>query len=198
MHPWWVEAIGWCSAAIAIYAFHSRTMIPLRVAAIVGCAFALCFAYFRETTPTMAANAILLPLNIVRLAQMRRLVADARSAVGAPTSYEWLRPFMREVTFKAGAAIFRKGDIGAEAWLIGEGEVFVNEHNAVAGEGALLGEIGLLTRENRRTASATARTDVRAWRIAFDDLEQLCLQNPAFCLHMARVIVQRYEANLAA
>ena len=196
IYPWWVEAIGWCSAAMAIFAFQSRTMIPLRVAAIFGCAFALGFAWFRETTPTLVANAILLPLNIVRLMQMRRLIAAARAAVGAPPNYDWLRPFMREARFNAGETIFRKGDIGAEAWLVADGEVSITERDVLVGAGKLLGEIGFLTREHRRTASAVAKTDVRAWRVSFDDLEQLCIQNPAFCLHLASVIVQRYEANL--
>ena len=198
MYPYLIEVIGWGAAGLAIYSFHARTMIPLRVAAIAGCAFALTFSYYRGNTPTVVANAILLPLNIVRLAQMRRLIADARTAMETPDNFNWLRPFMQKVEFDAGATIFRKGDAGAEAYLIGSGEVRVQEHNAVVSGGALLGEIGLLTREHRRTASAIAATHVRAWRISYDDLNQLCLQNPAFCLHMARVIVQRYEANLAA
>ena len=41
-----------------------------------------------------------------------------------------------------------------------------------------------------------AATDVRAWRISYKDLEELCLQNPDFCFHLARIIVQRYEANI--
>ena len=198
VHSYLIETIGWCAAAISIYSFHARTMIPLRILAIIGCCFSLAFASLRDTTPTIFANAVLLPLNVVRLVQMHRLIADARNAVSAPTDFGWLRPFMQEVKFAAGTTLFRRGDIGAEAWLIGSGEVWVAEHDAVVGEGAFLGEIGLLTHENRRTASAVARTDVRAWRIAYSDLEQLCVQNPAFCLHMARIIVQRYEANLVA
>ena len=104
---------------------------------------------------------------------------------------------MNQVDFRAGETIFSKGDVGDHAYLIGSGAVRVPEHDAQAMEGALLGEMGLLTRDNRRTASAIAASQVRAWRISYKDLEQLCLQNPAFCLHMARIIVQRYEANLA-
>lgn len=196
IYPWWVDVIGWLSAAISIYTFYARTMVPLRIAAIVGCIFALLFAYFRENTQTMVANAILLPLNVVRLIQMRRLIADARMAVNAPADYDWLRPFTHKVDFRAGDPLFHKGEIGNAAYLVGSGEVLVPEHNAVVTNGALLGEIGLLTSGHRRTASAIAKTDVRAWRISYDDLEQLCMQDPAFCLHMARVIVHRYEANL--
>jgi CRP/FNR family cyclic AMP-dependent transcriptional regulator len=197
-NPHFIDMFGWCATAIAIYAFSSRTMIPLRVIVIVGCGFGLVYGALRGAWPTIAVNATLLPLNIYRLLQMRKLIADARATVQGPTNFSWLRPFMQEVDFPAGSNIFRKGDLGAEAYLIGSGEVFINEHNAVASSGALLGEIGLLTRENRRTASATARSDVRAWRISYTDLEQLCIQNPAFCLHLARIIVQRYQTNLAS
>jgi len=74
--------------------------------------------------------------------------------------------------------------------------VGIPEHDAAVGAGGLLGEIGLLTEGHVRTASAICRTDVRAWKISFAELEQLCLQDPQFCLHLARVIVQRYQANL--
>ncbi len=62
--------------------------------------------------------------------------------------------------------------------------------------GGLLGEIGLLTVGHIRTATAICQTDVRAWRISFAEMEQLCLQDSKFCLHLARIIVQRYQANL--
>ena len=198
MHPDLVEASGWCSAALALYSFYARTMIPLRVAAIAGCFFAIIFAYNRGNHPNLVASAILLPLNVVRLVQMRRLIDDAKQAQVEAGNFNWLKPFMQQVDFPAGATIFRKGDIGAEAYLVGAGDVRIPDHNAIAKEGALLGEIGLFSREHRRTASAIAVTDVRAWRVSYDDLNQLCLQNPAFCLHMSKVIVQRFEANLAA
>jgi CRP/FNR family cyclic AMP-dependent transcriptional regulator len=176
------EAAGWASAAFAVYAFHAKTMIPLRVAAVSACVLGLVWSLSRGNYPNVVANSILLPLNLLRLTEMRKLIVDAKASSERPKGYEWLKPFMHPVEFAAGQAMFRKGDIGAEAFLVGSG--------------ALIGEIGLLTNGNRRTASAVCTSDVRAWKVGFDELEQLCLQNPEFCLHMARIIVRRYEANL--
>jgi hypothetical protein len=191
-----IEAIGWLASAFALYTFWARTMIPLRLAAIAGCFFALIYNAHNHNVPSFVTNSILLPLNIWRLGQMRRLIKDARSASFTPGDFNWLKPFMNQVDFRAGEVIFSKGDVGDHAFLIGAGEVRIPEHDAIAKEGALLGEIGLLSKDNRRTASAVAATDVRAWRISYKDLEELCLQNPDFCFHLARIIVQRYEANI--
>jgi CRP/FNR family cyclic AMP-dependent transcriptional regulator len=190
------EAAGWASAAFAVYAFHAKTMIPLRVAAVSACVLGLVWSLSRGNYPNVVANSILLPLNLLRLTEMRKLIVDAKASSERPKGYEWLKPFMHPVEFAAGQAMFRKGDIGAEAFLVGSGEIAIPEHNATVGPGALIGEIGLLTNGNRRTASAVCTSDVRAWKVGFDELEQLCLQNPEFCLHMARIIVRRYEANL--
>jgi CRP/FNR family transcriptional regulator, cyclic AMP receptor protein len=192
------QIAGWSSAALSIYAFNAKTMIPLRVAALSACALGLIWGLSRGNYPNVVANAALLPLNLARLAQMRRLIVDSKAASERPSGYEWLKPFMHPVEFAAGQTMFGKGDVGSEAFLVGSGEVSIPEHGAKVGPGALLGEIGLLTSGNRRTASAICLSDVRAWRVSFGELEQLCLQNPEFCLHMARIIVRRYEANLVA
>jgi hypothetical protein len=192
------EATGWASAALEIFAFRAKTMIPLRVATTFASAFGFAYAGFSHSYPSLFLYAVLLPINLARLREMRRLIADSGASVARPFGYEWLKPFMHRAEFRAGHVLFRKGDIGEEAYLIGSGDVFVPEHDASVGAGDLLGEIGLLTSGHARTASAICRTEVRAWKISFAEMEQLCLQNPEFCLHLARVIVQRYEANLGA
>ena len=190
------DLAGWAAAGFAIYAFQAKTMIPLRYAATFATLFGFVYAVSKGAYPNMAVNAVLFVLNLARLREMRRLIADSAASASRPSGYEWLKPFMHRVEFPAGHVLFRKGETASEAYLLGSGDVFVPEHQASARAGDLLGEIGLLTTANRRTASAVCRTEVRAWRIGFAELEQLCVQNPEFCLHMARIIVQRYEANL--
>jgi hypothetical protein len=190
------ETTGWITCVLEIYAFQEKTMIPLRVAAVFACVFGFIYGYLSHAYPSMAVSLVLLPVNLWRLKELRRLIADSGAAVGGPSHYEWLRPFMHRADFRAGHVLFHKGDVGEAAVLIGAGEVHIPEHDATVGAGGLLGEIGLLSAGHVRTASAICRTDVRAWKISFDELEQLCLQDSKFCLHMARIIVQRYQANL--
>jgi CRP/FNR family cyclic AMP-dependent transcriptional regulator len=190
------EATGWIACVLEVYAFQEKTMIPLRVAAVFACLFGFAYGYLSHAYPSMAVSVALLPLNLWRLKELRRLIADSGASAIRQTGYEWLRPFMHRADFPAGHVLFRKGEVGGEAFLIGAGDVHIPEHGARVGAGGLLGEIGLLTEGHVRTASAICRTDVRAWKISFAELEQLCLQDPQFCLHIARVIVQRYQANL--
>jgi CRP/FNR family cyclic AMP-dependent transcriptional regulator len=190
------EATGWASALLEVFAFRAKTMIPLRIATAFASGFGFAYAAFSHSFPSMFLYAVLLPINLMRLREMRRLIADSGASVARPSGYEWLKPFMHRADFPAGHVLFRKGDVGGEAYLIGSGDVFVPEHAASVKAGDLLGEIGLLTSGHLRTASAICRTEVRAWKVSFEEMEQLCLQNPEFCLHLARVIVQRYEANL--
>ena len=192
--------LGYAAGGFGIYAFRARTMIPLRVAATCGCALGLAYGALRGAQPTIIVNAIMLALNLWRLAEMRRLIRDSGAAAGAdptrPEGYDWLKPFMHRVELPAGRVLFRKGEVGAEAFLIGSGEVHIVEYDALVRPGDLLGEIGLLASGNLRTASAVCRTQVRAWRVSYLELKELCLQNPQFCLHLATVIVRRYEHNL--
>ena len=190
------ETTGWIAGILELYAFQEKTMIPLRVAAVFACVFGFAYGYLSHAYPSMAISLALLPVNLWRLKELRRLIADSGAAVDRPSHYEWLRPFMHRADFPAGHVLFRKGEVGEAAFLIGAGEVHIPEHDATVGAGGLLGEIGLLSAGHVRTASAVCRTDIRAWKISFDELEQLCLQDAKFCLHMARVIVQRYQANL--
>jgi hypothetical protein len=192
--------LGYAAGGFGIYAFRAKTMIPLRVAATCGCALGLAYGAIRGAQPTNIVNVVMLALNLWRLAEMRRLIADSGAAAGAdpsrPEGYDWLKPFMHRVELPAEHVLFRKGDVGAEAFLIGDGEVHIPEYDAVVRPGDLLGEIGLLATDNKRSATAVCRTPVRAWRVSYYELKELCLQNPQFCLHLATVIVRRYEHNL--
>ena len=196
MPTYLTEATGWIACVLEVYAFQEKTMIPLRVAAVFACLFGFAYGYLTHAYPSMAVSIALLPLNLWRLKELRRLIANSGASAIRQTGYDWLRPFMHRADFPAGHVLFRKGEVGEEAFLVGAGEVHIPEHGATVGAGGLLGEIGLLTEGHVRTASAICRTDVRAWKISFAEMEQLCLQDPKFCLHIARVIVQRYQANL--
>src|SRR5271165_6794162 len=70
------ELVGIAAAAASLYAAQARTIIPLRIAAIIANALAMAYSSMHGTYPTLALNAILLPLNVWRLRAMLRLVRD--------------------------------------------------------------------------------------------------------------------------
>ena len=62
-HP--MELFGWAAAACSLFAFYSKTMIPLRIAVIAANAFAIVFAMYNHNIPNLIGSLILLPLNVV-------------------------------------------------------------------------------------------------------------------------------------
>lgn len=188
---------GWSAAAASLFAFYSKTMIPLRIAIIAANALSIGWGIYTGNLPNLVANCILLPLNILRLREMQKLVGDVKKANRDALDYEWLKPYMRMSEYPAGSLIFQKGDTGDAAYVIGEGQVNLPELGIILGPGTLIGEMGLFTEGNKRVSTARCMSDVRAWRITYSDFEQLYFQNPEFGLHLVRLMVRRMETNFA-
>jgi len=190
-----VEIFGFAAAAASLYSFYVRTIIPLRIAAIVANALAIVYSANHGTYPTVLLNAIMLPLNLVRLRDMVRLVKDVDAAAAADLNVEWLRPYMRPQTFRAGDLLMRKGEVATEAFYIVTGEVELVEVHKTYGPGTLLGEIGLFTPGNQRTMSVRCMTDVRTARITYEQFKELYFQNPQFGFALLRLIVARLQSS---
>lgn len=189
------HACGWASAAASLFAFYSKTMIPLRIAIIFANVLSIVWGLYVLNLPNLVLNIVLLPLNILRLREMQKLIGDVKRASRDALDYEWLKPYMRMSEYKAGSVIFAKGDVGDAAYVIGEGQINLPELGIILGPGTLIGEMGLFTDGNRRLSTARCMSDVRVWRITYTDFEQLYFQNPEFGLHLVRLMVRRMETN---
>src|SRR6202046_4942141 len=130
----------------------TQTMVPLRVSNMVGCAFFVGFGALAHDVKTFLLYLLLLPINAIRLRQMLNLVRKARSATRGDTSMEWLKPFMTERKYRKGDILFRKGDVAHEMLLTVTGRFLVTEISVELPPGSLMGELGFLSPENRRTA----------------------------------------------
>src|ERR1700760_3714473 len=86
----------------------THTMVPLRVANMIGCGFFVGFGVLAGDVKTFLLYLLLLPINAVRLRQMLSLVKKARAATEGDTSMEWLKPFMTERKYRKGAVLFKK------------------------------------------------------------------------------------------
>jgi hypothetical protein len=190
-----IEFWGFAAAAASLYAFYVRTIIPLRIAAIVANALAMVYSVSKGTYPTFLLNAVLLPMNFIRLRAMWNLVHEVDTAIESDLNVEWLRPYMRPRNFKPGEFLIRRGEVADEAFYIVSGEVELVEIHKVVGPGTLLGEIGLFTPENRRTLSVRCNTEVHTATISYDQFKQLYFQNPQFGFALLRLIVARLQGN---
>jgi hypothetical protein len=188
------ELIGISAAAASLYAAHAKTIIPLRIAAIVANVLAMTYSFLHGTYPTFALNAILFPLNAWRLRSMLHLIRDIDVATKSDMNVDWLLPYTRPAHFKAGDIIMQRGDYATAAFYIVSGEIEMVEINASWGEGTLVGEIGLFAPDGRRTMTIRCKTDVHAGQIDYDRFKELYFQNPQFGFRLLHLIVARMQS----
>ena len=195
MNSYYAEIIGVAAAAASLYAAHAKTIIPLRVAAVVANALAMAYSLSHGTYPTFVLNALLLPLNAWRLYQMISLIRGIDAALATDMNVDWLVKYMRPTRFRAGDVMMARGDYATEAFYVVAGEVELVEINQTRGGGTLLGEIGLFTPNGRRTMTVRCKTDVEAAKIGYDQIKELYFQNPQFGFKLLHLIVARLQSN---
>ena len=193
-----VDMVGFSAAAASFVAFSAKTMIPLRIAAICSNALFIAFGLLSEFWLAALMHTLLLPLNIHRLQAMRRLIRRVTVAAQAEDVFEseWLRPYMRRISFTKGHAIFTKGELARGVYFIVSGQVHFPEVDEHAGSGLLVGEIAIFTREGRRTLSCVCETDVEVLYMTNEELKELYFQNPEFGFHLVRLIVGRMKRQI--
>jgi CRP/FNR family transcriptional regulator, cyclic AMP receptor protein len=195
MQPHLAELIGVAAAAASLYAAQSKTIIPLRAAAIAANVFAMIYSFLHGTYPTFMLNAVLLPLNAWRLRAMVNLIRDTDLATKSDMNVAWLLPYTRPKNFKAGSILMERGEYATAAFYIVAGEVEILEHNEVFGKGTLLGEIGLFTPDGRRTKTVRCKTDVQTAVIDYDRFKELYFQNPQFGFRLLHLVVARLQGG---
>jgi len=198
MEPHYAEFVGVAAAVASLYAAHAKTIIPLRVAAIVANLLGMTYSYMHGTYPTFVLNALLLPLNAWRLHQMLKLIRDIGTAIERDMNVDWLLRYMRPKRYKANDLMMERGEYATEAFYVVSGEVEIVELNQTCGTGTLLGEIGLFTPNGRRTMTVRCKTDVQAATIDYDQVKELYFQNPQFGFRLLHLIVARLVSNSEA
>jgi len=175
----------------------TQTMVPLRVANMIGCAFFAVFGVLSGAITTFLLYLMMIPVNAWRLRQMLALVKKARSATQGDTSMEWLRPFMTQRNYRKGDVLMKKGDPANEMLLTVTGRFRVIEINVELPPGQLMGELGFLTPDNRRTATIECIEDGHVLTIAYEKLLEIYFQNPQFGYYFLVLTSQRLLDNLA-
>ncbi|MDT2024524.1 cyclic nucleotide-binding domain-containing protein [Methylocella sp. CPCC 101449] len=190
-------ACGWAGTALAVAAFWPKTIMPLRWLMVAASLFAIVYFAWERNWPPLGANVLILLLNLWRLQEMRKLIADAEKANREELNFDWLTPHMQAVSFEAGETLFNKGDEADAVYVVAEGQLNLPELGIIIGPGAMIGEMGLFSVGNRRLSGARAMGPVRAYRMAYRDFEQHYFQNPQFGLYLVRLMVRRLESNLS-
>jgi hypothetical protein len=175
----------------------TQTMVPLRIANMVGCAFFAAFGALTGAVTTFLLYFLLVPINAFRLRQMLNLIKKARSATQGDTSMEWLKPFMTERKYRKGDILMKKGDAANEMLLTVTGNFLVREIGVELPPGRLMGELGFLTPDNRRTATIECTEDGHVLTITYEKLLEIYFQNPQFGYYFLVLTSQRLLENIA-
>lgn len=175
----------------------TQTMVPLRVANMVGCACFVGYGALAGNIATFFLYLLLLPINAIRLHQMLRLVRKARSATQGDMSMEWLKPFMTQRKYRKGDILVKKDDAADEMFLTVTGKFLVTEIGVELPPGRLMGELGFLTPNNRRTATIVCTEEAQVLTITYEKLLEIYFQNPQFGYYFLVLTSQRLLENIA-
>ena len=175
----------------------TQTMVPLRVANMIGCIFFAAYGALTGVMTTLLLYLLMVPINAYRLRQMLQLVKMARGATQGDTSMEWLKPFMTERKYRKGDVVVKKDDAADEMFLTVTGKFLVKEINVELPPGRLMGELGFLSPDNRRTATVTCLEDGHVLTITYEKLLEIYFQNPQFGYYFLVLTSQRLLENNA-
>ena len=174
-----------------------RTIVPLRVIGIISMVFFIGYGALAGAVATFLLYLLSLPINVIRLRQMLTLVKKAKLSAQGDLSMDWLRPFMTPRKYRKGDVLFHKGDVAKEMFLTITGKFLVAEIGIELPPGRIMGELGFIAPENRRTQTVKCIEDGEVLTITYDKLLELYFQNPEFGYYFLRLSSERLMQNIA-
>lgn len=191
----WVDALGVFAVACVIVAFSLTRMIPLRIFGMLSNTVTISYGVLTHNPILVVEGIILFPLNGWRLVQMVTLVKKAEKASRMDLSMDWLRPYGHVISYEAGDIVFRKNDEAHDMFCIERGRFMLIELGIELKPGAIVGEMGLLAPEQRRTQGLKCVESGAMLRVSYQHLMQLYYQNPKFGFYLLRLVSQRLMEN---
>jgi hypothetical protein len=194
----WVDVASYIAPVLVFMSFFMKEIVPLRLVAIASnVAFAL-YGIGAGLVPIVVLHAVLLPLNVWRVIEYKRLERKVRDASQGAAAVEKIVPLMSEARAGAGETLFRKDDRADALYYLVEGRIRFEEVDTEIGPGTVFGEIGMFLGDARRTATATCLEPCVLRALPRRRVEQLVMVDPGFGLFLTRLITQRMSDNLDA
>ena len=190
---------GFIGAALMVASYLMKNMLPLRMVALSANVFLVVYAVQGGSWPTVALYVAMIPINVKKVLQIKKLIRAIENAKTDTPVSEWLLPHMTRRQAKAGQTLWNKGDKATEMLYVESGRLNMIEYDESIGAGAILGEIGLFAPDNRRTRTVVCETDCTLYGLSADAMAQLYYQNPKLGFHVMRMIVARlmHDTDLA-
>lgn len=191
MHWAWFEPIGYVGSLLMFLTFFMKTMLRLRVTAIAANCVMIAYTVLAGVVPVLILQSCLLPLNVFRFVQLRRLHARVLDAMKGDVAIVPLLPFMKRERRTAGDVLFRAGDRGDRMYYLARGRVVLREVDVALETGAIFGEISLFTPANERTATAACDGDCELYSVTQDNVLHLFYQRPELGFFLMRLVTSR-------
>ncbi len=193
----WIEALGYLGALLTFGTYSMKTMIPLRIIGLCANCVFIVYGYMAPVYPQLLLHGVLLPLNSLRLYQMLQLIGKVRTASQGDLNMDSLKPFMSKRACKAGETIFRKGDLASAMFYTVSGSYRLNEIEQDVGPGQVIGEVGLIAPDSKRTLTFECIEDGELLTISYEQVKQLYFQNPKFGFYFLQLISRRLFQDIA-
>lgn len=188
----WVEVIGWLAALSTLSAYSMRTMLPLRMIAIVSNMLFLSYGYMTSVYPMLALHCLLLPFNCYRLWEILRDTRRMRNVRGGTANpFDRLRPLLKTTRLEAGSYVFHKGDRVDHLYVLRSGRILLEGIDVTLTEGEIFGEIAFFTDNKQRTLSARCLEPCEVAFIDESTFLKLYYQDPAFGLLVMKLTTRR-------
>ena len=197
-HTEWPVWFGYAAVISSIITCAMKTMIPLRIVSMTCNTLFIIYGFFGGIYPTLVLNLVLLPLNTLRLHQMRKLIQDVEAAASmGETSIDWLKPFMSRRSFHKGDIVFRKGDTADAMYYSVTGRYRLKEMGIEIPAGHVFGDLGFLSPDNRRTQTIECLEDGEVLTASYQQVKELYFQNPQFGFYFLRLTSERLFENIS-
>jgi CRP/FNR family transcriptional regulator, cyclic AMP receptor protein len=193
----WTDLFNSVGSLFIVATASTKTMVPLRILAIVANCFLIVFYAVTHSWVPMVLQTAALPLNAWRLYQMIVLIRNVRGAIRGNSSMDWLKPFMTGRHFRKGDILFAKGEPANEMFCTVTGRYRLLELGIELKPGQLVGELAMLAPDNRRTATLECIAEGEALSITYEQVEQLYYQNPTFGFYFLRLATARLFENIS-
>jgi CRP/FNR family transcriptional regulator, cyclic AMP receptor protein len=200
----WVVVAGWLASVLVFAAFFMKLMTPLRLLAVASnlafmsyALLGLLYGDFGRLYPIFVLHTCLLPLNLFRLRQLRRLV----KAVGAANDEQVLSaliPYMKLEEHGRDEVLFRRGDPADRLYVLQRGAVSFPEMSRRSTTGAVFGEVGLFSPQGVRSATAVCEDDCLLATIDRQTALELAYQDRDFAMFLLRLVAGRADGERLA
>jgi CRP-like cAMP-binding protein len=104
---------------------------------------------------------------------------------------------MNQRAYRQGDVLFRKGQPANEMYLTVTGKFLVTEIGVELPPGRLMGELGFITPNNKRTQTVECIESGEVLTITYDRLLEIYFENPEFGYYFLRLTSDRLIQNIA-